>query len=369
MLRQYKLSDYRFRLVLWVAALSILGILVIGSANQSYQRQQIAGMILGIVVMVIVSLFDYKWVLNFYWLIYLAAAVLLLLVLLVGVEANGAVRWLNIAGFQFQPSDIAKIMLILFFARFFENRIDKLNKPRTVLFAVLLIGIQLFLIIQEPNLSTTIIVAVVFCVLYFMAGLSYKIIAGILLVCIPVAVIVVSVLMQPQSDQSLLENYQLTRIYAWLYPEDYPSESFQQQNSIVAIGSGQLYGKGLNNDDVSSVKNGNFISFPQSDFIFSVVGEELGFIGCCIIVLLEFLIALECLMVGRRARELSGTLICTGMAALVFFQSFLNISVTTGLLPNTGITLPFVSYGLTSLVSFYIGIGFVLNVGLQTKKY
>ncbi|HIR12738.1 MAG TPA: rod shape-determining protein RodA [Candidatus Choladousia intestinavium] len=369
MLRQYKLSDYRFRLVLWVAALSILGILVIGSANQSYQRQQIAGMILGIVVMVIVSLFDYKWVLNFYWLIYLAAAVLLLLVLLVGVEANGAVRWLNIAGFQFQPSDIAKIMLILFFARFFENRIDKLNKPRTVLFAVLLIGIQLFLIIREPNLSTTIIVAVVFCVLYFMAGLSYKIIAGILLVCIPVAVIGVSVLMQPQSDQSLLENYQLTRIYAWLYPEDYPSESFQQQNSIVAIGSGQLYGKGLNNDDVSSVKNGNFISFPQSDFIFSVVGEELGFIGCCIIVLLEFLIALECLMVGRRARELSGTLICTGMAALVFFQSFLNISVTTGLLPNTGITLPFVSYGLTSLVSFYIGIGFVLNVGLQTKKY
>ncbi len=367
MLKQYKLSDYRFRLVLWVAALSILGILVIGSANQSYQRQQIAGMILGMAVMVIVSLFDYKWVLNFYWLIYLAAAVLLLLVLLVGVEANGAVRWLNIAGFQFQPSDIAKIMLILFFAKFFENRVDRLNKPRTVIFAVLLIGIQLFLIIKEPNLSTTIIVAVVFCALYFMAGLSYKIIAGMLLVSVPVAVILVSVLMQP--DQNLLHGYQLTRVYAWLYPEDYPSESFQQQNSIVAIGSGQLYGRGLDNDDVSSVKNGNFISFPQSDFIFSVVGEELGFIGCCIIVLLEFLISLECLMAGRRARELSGTLICSGMAALVFFQSFLNISVTTGLLPNTGITLPFVSYGLTSLVSFYIGIGFVLNVGLQTKKY
>ena len=143
----------------------------------------------------------------------------------------------------------------------------------------------------------------------------------------------------------------------------------QQTNSIIAIGSGQLYGKGLNNDEVSSVKNGNFIAEPQTDFIFAVAGEELGFIGCCMIVLLEFLIALECLLIGRRAKELSGTLICCGMASLIFFQTFLNISVATGLLPNTGITLPFVSYGLTSLVSFYIGIGFVLNVGLQTKKY
>lgn len=367
MLRQYKLSDYNFRLILWVLALSVLGILIIGSAKESYQQKQIYGLILGITAMVVVSLLDYVWILNFYWLIYLFGAVLLAAVLLAGDSANGATRWVEFGGLRFQPSDIVKIMLILFFARYFENHQDDINKVKTILFSVLLIGIQLFLIYKEPDLSTTIVVAVVFCALIFCAGLTYKVVGGILLVCIPVAVIGLSILMQP--DTELLENYQLTRIYAWLKPEEYPQEAMQQQNSIIAIGSGQLYGKGLNNDEVSSVKNGGFIGEPQTDFIFAVAGEEFGFIGCCMIILLEFLIAMECLLVARKARELSGTLICCGMAALIFFQTFLNVSVATGILPNTGITLPFVSYGLTSLVSFCIGIGFVLNVGLQTRKY
>ncbi len=366
MLRQYKLSDYRFRLILWVIVLAVLGILIIGSANDDFQMKQTQGLIAGIVIMVIVSLFDYTWILNFYWLIYIAATVLLAAVLLVGTNVNGATRWINI-GFQFQPSDIVKIMLILFFAKFFEVREDRVSQLRVIIFSVILIGIQLYLIEEEPDLSTTIVVALVFCVMIFMAGLSYKIVGGILIVCIPLAVIMMSILMQP--DQKLVNEYQMKRIYAWLRPEEYPQDAYQQQNSIKAIGSGQLYGKGLNNDDVGSVKNGNFIAEPQTDFIFAVAGEELGFIGCCIIVLLEFLIALECLMIGRRAKVLSGTLICTGMASLIFFQSFVNISVATGILPNTGITLPFVSYGLTSLISFCIGIGLVLNVGLQTRKY
>jgi rod shape determining protein RodA len=349
-----------------VVVLSILGILIIGSANDDYRMKQTYGLIVGLVFMVFISLWDYTWVLNFYWIIYLIGTALLVSVLLVGVNVNGATRWINI-GFQFQPSDMVKIMLILFFARFFEVREDRLNKLKTILFSVLLIGIQLFLIVKEPDLSTTIVVALVFCALIFMAGLSYKVILGILVVCIPVAVLFMSIIMQP--NQTIIQNYQMKRIYAWLRPDEYPTEAYQQQNSIIAIGSGQLYGKGLNNDDVDSVKNGNFIPEPQTDFIFAVAGEELGFIGCCIIVVLEFLIALECLLIGRRAKVLSGTLICTGMAALIFFQSFVNISVATGLLPNTGITLPFVSYGLTSLISFYIGIGFVLNVGLQTRKY
>ncbi len=244
---------------------------------------------------------------------------------------------------------------------------DKINSFRIIVFSVILIGVQLFLIVKEPDLSTTIVVALLFCVLIFMAGLSYKIVGGILIVCIPLMVILMSLLLQP--DQKLVDEYQMKRVYAWLRPEEYPQDAYQQQNSIKAIGSGQLYGKGLNNDAVGSVKNGNFIAEPQTDFIFAVAGEELGFIGCCMIVLLEFIIAMECLMIGRRAKTLSGTLIASGMSALIFFQSFVNISVTTGIIPNTGITLPFVSYGLTSLVSFYIGIGLVLNVGLQTRKY
>lgn len=367
MLRQYKLSDYKFRLILWVVALSSLGILIIGSANDNYQIRQIQGLVLGVVLMIFVSLFDYTWVLNFYWLIYLASTVLLGIVLLFGKNVNGATRWINIGGFQFQPSDIVKIMLVMFFAKFFEVREDRINKWRTIIFSLILVGIQLFMILREPDLSTTIVTALVFCVIIFMAGLSYKIVAGVIVVCIPVVVILMSIIMQP--DQQIIESYQLTRVYAWLRPEEYPQEAYQQENSKIAIGSGQLYGKGLNNDDVSSVKNGNFIAEPQTDFIFAVAGEELGFIGCCMIILLEFLIAFECLMIAKKAKVLSGTLIAGGMSALIFFQSFVNISVATGLMPNTGITLPFVSYGQTSLVSFCIGIGLVLNVGLQTRKY
>lgn len=367
MLRQYKLSDYRFRLIIWVIALAVLGILIIGSANDDFQVKQTGGLVLGIVLMIIVSLFDYTWVLNFYWLIYLVGTILLAAVLVAGTNVNGATRWINIGGFQFQPSDIVKIMIIMFFAKFFEVREDKVSKWRTIIFSLLLIGIQLFMILEEPDLSTTIVVTLVFCVLIFTAGLSYKIVMGIMVVFLPVAIIFMSIIMQP--DQTIIESYQLTRIYAWLRPEEYPQEAYQQENSKIAIGSGQLYGKGLNTEDVGSVKNGNFIAEPQTDFIFAVAGEELGFIGCCLIVLLEFIIAAECLMIGLRARSLSGTLICTGMSALIFCQSFVNISVATGLIPNTGITLPFVSYGLTSLVSFCIGIGLVLNVGLQTKKY
>ncbi|MCC8066451.1 MAG: FtsW/RodA/SpoVE family cell cycle protein [Clostridiales bacterium] len=369
MLRQYKLSDYNFRLVLWVSALSVLGILVVGSAESDYMSKQIFGFVLGLLLMIIISLMDYIWILNFSWFIYLGANLLLLLVLVssFGSSGGGATRWLEFGGLRFQPSDIAKIMLILFFARYFENHEENLNTFRTIITSVILIGIPLILILREPDLSTTIVVALVFCALIFAAGLSYKVIAGILIVFIPVAIILLSAVIQPGDTEN--ENYQLTRVYAWLYPDEYPSESMQQQNSIKAIASGQLYGKGLDNDDVESVKNGGFVSQDQTDFIFAVAGEELGFIGCCIIVILEFLIAFECFLIGRRAKSLAGTLIGCGVGALVSFQSFINIAVAVGLLPNTGLTLPFVSYGLTSLVSFCIGIGFVLNVGLQTKKY
>ena len=136
----------------------------------------------------------------------------------------------------------------------------------------------------------------------------------------------------------------------------------------MAIGSGRLTGKGLDNEDISSVKNGNFISEPQTDFIFAIVGEELGFVGAAAIIVLLLLITIECLLIARKARDQAGMLIASGMAALVGFQSFMNISVATGLMPNTGIPLPFVSYGLTSLLSLYIGMGIVLNVRLQAEQ-
>ena len=136
----------------------------------------------------------------------------------------------------------------------------------------------------------------------------------------------------------------------------------------MAIGSGQLWGKGLNNNVIASVNNGNFISEPETDFIFAVIGEEMGFVGSCTVIVLLFLIALECISIARQAKDLSGTIIASGMAAIIGFQSFMNIAVATMIMPNTGIPLPFVSSGLTSLVSLFIGMGFVLNVRLQRKK-
>lgn len=367
MLKQYRLRDYKFRLVLWVAALSSIGVLVVGSANEAYRYRQLMGVIIGLVCMVIVSLIDYVWLLNFYWLEYLFGILLLALVPLFGYTANGAKRWIRIGSFQFQPSDVVKIIMILFLAKLYSKYEDKINHPKIIFGSLIAMAVPVAFIYKQPNLSTSILMVLLFCAMIFLAGLSYKIIGGIILVTIPVAVILLTIILQP--NQTLIDEYQQSRILAWLQPEAYSQLSSQQTNSIIAIGSGQLYGKGLNNDDVSSVKNGNFIPEPQTDFIFTVVGEELGFLGCCIIIILELLIALECVNIGRRAREKCGTLIGCGMGVLIFLQCFINICVATGLMPNTGIALPFVSYGLTSLVSFWIGIGIVLNVGLQVRKY
>jgi len=174
-----------------------------------------------------------------------------------------------------------------------------------------------------------------------------------------------------QTDLPILEGYQKDRIMTFLDPsnEEHTESANQQNSSVTAIGSGQLRGKGLNNKEVTSSNKGNFVAETQNDFIFAVAGEELGFIGCAGIIIVLFLIVLSCIRTGNRAKDLSGRIICCGMASLVAVQSFINICVATGLMPNTGTPLPFISYGLTSLMSLFIGMGFVLNVGLQRSRY
>lgn len=366
--KPYRLRDYRFNLIILVTALSALGVLVVGSAKEIYQTKQLIGVIIGLIAMVIVSLLDYVWILDFYWLIYGAAIASLGLVLVIGQTVNGAKRWINLGFTTFQPSELAKILLILFFAKFLMNHKEDINDKITLLKYAVLCGIPLGLIIVEPNLSTTICTALVLCLLIYVAGLSYRFICSVFVVLIPVAIIFLSIAVQP--NQPFLKDYQQKRILAFLEPEKYASdEAYQQNNSVMAIGSGQLNGKGLNNNTTTSVKNGNFISEPQTDFIFAIVGEELGFIGSCIVIALLLMIVIQCILIGIRAQDLAGRIICCGVGGLIGFQSFINIGVATKLIPNTGVPLPFVSYGLTSLVSLYIGIGFVLNVGLQPKKY
>ena len=368
--KPYKLKNYRFGLVALVLVLSIIGILVVGSANESYQNKQIFGVVIGLVVMAIVSLIDYVWIANFYWILYGMSVFMLAIVLIpgIGVYVNGARRWINLGFTNFQPSELAKILLIIFFAKFIMKHEEDLSEKQTILKAVVLIAIPLALIFKEPNLSTTICTATLFCFLMYVGGLSYRFIGTVLLITIPVAVIFLSIVVQP--NQKLLDNYQQKRILAWLEPEKYASdEAYQQNNSVMAIGSGQLTGKGLNNNTTTSVKNGNFILEPQTDFIFAIVGEELGFLGCCLIIALLLLIVIDCILIGIHAQDTAGKVICCGVGSLIGIQTFINVAVATQIFPNTGIPLPFVSYGLTSLVSLYLGIGLVLNIGLQPKKY
>ena len=257
MFKQYKLKNYKFILVLFVVILNVIGILLIGSAKPSVQSKQILGMITGLTIMVMLRT--------------------LLLVMFAGDDAGGAQRWFEIGGFRFQPSELAKILIILFFAYFFMKHEEKINTPKVLIMSLILAGMPLALILKQPDLSTTIVTALIFAALLFVAGLSYKIVVGVLAVSVPSAIILFTLLIQDKLP--FIKSYQVTRVMAWLYPDDYPADAYQQQNSIMAIGSGQLWGKGLNNTDATSVKNGNFIPEPQTDFIFAVAGEELGFIG------------------------------------------------------------------------------------------
>ena len=368
MLRQYHIRDYDFKLILLVSALTVIGILAIGSAaSESLQTKQTMGFVLGLFLMLVISLFDYSVILRFYWLIYLLNIALLVLVRLIGVEVNGARRWVNILGIQFQPSETAKIMILLFFAQLILRHREQMHSFKMVGMCVILFLPPIALIYEQPDLSTSIMIGLLFCVILLVGGISWKFIIGAISVALPAFVILLMLILQP--EQEIINDFQQKRILAWIYPDEYAdTTAYQQNNSVVAIGSGMLYGKGYKTNEISSVKNGNFISEPETDFIFAVIGEEFGFVGGCTVIVLLILISFECIMVASRAKDLAGTIVAAGVAALIGFQGIINISVATRVIPNTGIPLPFVSYGLTSLVSLYIGVGFVLNVRLQCKK-
>ncbi|MBQ7077606.1 MAG: rod shape-determining protein RodA [Lachnospiraceae bacterium] len=368
-----KLKNYNFRLVIEVILLTSFGIVVIGSISGYYQKRQIIGLILGLVVMVAVSLFNYDFLMKLAIPIYIGTNLMLAVIMLpvFSHDSHGAQRWIEIAGFKFQPSELAKILLVIFFAYYFGKMEEKINNLRTIIMALILVGVPLGLIFMQPDLSTTIVTFLIFANMFLIAGLSYKLIGVVLAIVVPSIVVGLSIIVSKGEKMAIFQGshrYQYIRIMAWLRPEEYGDKALQQQNSVMAIGSGQLLGKGLYNSGVTSLKNGNFISEPHTDFINAVVGESLGFVGCMFIVVMITIICIECIRIAKKSKDLQGCLIAVGIAAMIMVQTFINIGVTTRLLPNTGLTLPFVSYGLTSLISMYIGIGLVLNVGLHPAK-
>lgn len=350
-----------------VTLLAVIGVVAIGSAEESLQQKQMFGAIAGFILMIILSFINYNGILKMYWLIYGGNLALLLMVMFLGEDHKGAQRWIQIGSVTFQPSETAKILLILFFAQFIMKYKEEINTFKMIVLCVVLIGVPWELIHEQPDLSTSIMVLIIFCVIMFAGGISWKYIGVALIVGLPALIILVSLAVQP--DQTILKEHQQKRILAFINPQEYATEeAYQQLNSVTAIGSGQLDGKGYKNNAITSVKNGDFISEAQTDFIFSVIGEEFGFKGCVVVIVLMMGTAMECIAVARRAKDMAGRVIAAGMGGLIAFQSFINIGVTTFLIPNTGLPLPFVSYGLTSLMSCFIGIGFVLNVRLQSGR-
>ena len=369
MFLDYDFRHFNFRLVFYMIALNIIGVLVIRSAtnmNADAVNKQLLGVLVGLAVAIGLSLIDYHRILNFSMAIYGLCIASLVAVLIWGNVVNNAKRWIEVPVIgQLQPSEFVKIGLIVTFSWYFMKYQERINQVSTVAIAAALFAAPAALIFEQPNLSTCLVIMVMVLGIVFASGISYRWIMGTLAVTIPVVTTFVYLLLHGMIP--FIKEYQAGRILAWFYPDQYGEARYQQNNSIIAIGSGQLKGKGLFNTTIASVKNGNFLSEEQTDFIFAVIGEELGFIGCVVVITLFLLIVYECLMMAARARDLSGRLLCVGMATLVAFQSFANIAVATGIFPNTGLPLPFISFGSSSLISIFIGMGLVLNVGLQRE--
>lgn len=364
---EYNFRKYDFYLLLLTIVIGVMGVLSVQSANSAYMERQRMGLIIGIVFMLFLSIFSYSFILKFYWVIYIVSVGMLILVRLFGDSGGGATRWFEFGGIRFQPSELVKILMILFYAQFIMKRSESINTLKNLLICVVLIAPVFVLIFKQPDLSTSIMILVIFASVMFIGGLDLKLIGLALIIGVPAVIFAVSYVIRDNVD--ILDEYQKNRILAWLHPEQYAdTEAYQTMNAITAIGSGQLSGKGLNNNVIASVKNGNYIAEAQTDMIFAVIGEETGFIGSCILLGVILLIVIECIRIAFSAKDLAGSIIAGGMGALIGFQTFINIGVVTGLLPNTGLPLPFISYGLTSLVSLMIGMGIVMNVRLQTPK-
>lgn len=372
MFSDYNFKYYNYRLVLYMAALAVIGILVVASASgqdSATVTKQIIGVIVGFALAVGISIIDYHKLISLYALDYAVCILLLGAVLVMGHSAGGATRWINLPGIgRVQPSEFVKIGLVLFFSWYWSKYQEKINQPVMVAIAALLAAVPIGLIFAEPNLSTSLVVMIIILCMVFAAGISYRWIGGVLAVAIPLGTLFIYLL--TKGLVPFIRDYQARRILAWIYPhaEQYAENMYQQRNSIMAISSGQLQGKGLFNTTIASVKDGNWLGTTgETDFIFAIIGEELGFIGSVAVITIFGLIVFECLRTAYKSKDMAGRLLCTGMAALIGFQAFANIAVATQIFPNTGLPLPFISSGVSSLVSIFMGMGLVLNVGLQRK--
>lgn len=353
-------------LIMVLSASSPSSLSEFGDSYQYLRKQAIAAGV-GIAGMLILSRFDYNNYRKFKWIIYIFCIALLIAVRFVGMSAGGATRWINIFGFNFQPSEVAKVAFIIFYAALLSD-LQENKKIKTLGWGcwfplIFLVPIIISIYILQNHFSATLIICAVTVVQMFIAGTTIKnflITAGMAapFVC---GFLVFKMSGAPSGDGG----FRATRIKTWLDPFAYPTgDGWQIIQSWYAIGSGGLFGVGLG----ESKQKYLYLPEPQNDFIFAVLAEELGFFGCMVVIALFTIFIWRGIVIALRARDNFGTLIAIGIVTLIGLQAIINIAVVTGTIPVTGMPLPFFSYGGTAILTNLCAVGILLNISRSARN-
>lgn len=355
--------DFDFWLLGAVAILSIFSIAMVRSAIAGnitlagYDQRQAIFVLLGFGVILLITAIDYRLWASINRILYIFMAGLLGVLYVVGQAIFGSARWFETTYFDIQPSELAKIVIILVLAEFFSRNMGRVNDPRVIFRSLLLTAGVVLWIILQPNLGTSIVILVVWFTLLWASGLNLKLLAAFAGVGMVLPII----------SYPLLAEYQRNRILNFLFPD--PSarhgDIYNLQQALISIGSGGWFGKGLFQG--TQVQN-RFLKVRHSDFIFSATAEEFGFVGTILLIGLLLFVIYRILRAARLSRDTYGALICYGVATLIAFQAMVNIGVNLRMIPATGLPLPFVSYGGSAMLSLLLGIGLVQSVIVRHKS-
>ena len=358
------LKNMEWWIVIWGIALSIIGLMALFSAtsegNYNEFIKQIIWIITSFVAMIIAMLIDYNSLVRMSPILY-GIAIILLIIVLFTEPINGASSWFTIGDFAFQPSEFAKVAVILFLAfsisKLQERGKEEINRPWKLLIILLIIAIPLGLIIIQPDFGTAAAYIFALALILFTAGISKKyIIATILLIAI----------LAPLIYLYVLPNHAKTRIEIFLNPESDPrGAGYNVIQSKLAIGAGGLTGMGLLKGNQTQL---GYLYPKTTDFIFSVIGEEMGFIASCAVIILYVLMTTKIIYIAKTAKDNEGSYVAIGIAGVFLFHMIENIGMTMGLLPITGVPLLFVSYGGSSMIISFICLGILLNISGNRKK-
>lgn len=339
-----------------------------------FLKRQLIWYVIGIFIMAIIMSFDYELIPNFSLYLYMIGMLLLIYVEFFGIERNGATRWIKITeGFLVQPSEFVKIFLIVHLAavidKFKKKHDQSLMSQLKLVFILAAWSIPPFLLIfKQPDLGSALVIVAIVFTLLFTCGISFKILFGIVgAISTGIGTLVLLYFYRFDLFSKIIEEHQLERIYGWLAPEEFATSlGYQHLQATTGIGAGRMTGLGFL-EGVQS-QSGR-VPEVHTDFIFTVIGEEFGFIGASILISVYFILFFRMIIIALESNSEYGTYITTGVIGLLAFQIFQNIGMTIGLMPITGIALPFISYGGSALWTNMMALGLVMNVRARTKNY